>query len=375
MAFLLFEEHLWTTLASIVVVGGALVGAIRNRTAVGGAARAAVRFVTGLPERVTWRWITPAIVVAIGLAVSAAIVLGGDRDRDRGPYPDEEEQALLHHIPPDIRRGCERLETESPSDRYLTAKVVCAAFGGANYVYYYQFKSLSGLEERYDARRERQGVSGGQCPRARYGEAGYDDAVTTDAGRVLCYSSDDAAWITWTNFQLNIWASAVNTSDLETSLHDWWGDHSGYVHLPRRARFPNQREAALLGHVPKAAQGSCIRAGRTATLNGTVAGMRCRHKGVYVWYYRFQTRQGLIDHYNAIASAEGFSESGNCLISPAFEGTYTQGKRTTGRYFCYSEGEQRVFQWTHPRLRIYAWASAELSNRRMYENWQSAGPA
>jgi hypothetical protein len=199
------------------------------------------------PQRKGPNWLVIGIIAAVvvaGGATAAVLLLGGDGETPPSPPPvtedttgpptdivtetppidgggdlSTEEQELLTHVPTDIQASCETSELDFPAN--ASARLLCN--DGDVTVYYNQMGSRPEMNEVYAISRRNEGVrtNSGSCADQETAEGTWNVGGVFQ-GRLLCYPTEDAAWIEWTHNDTSIYSFAFRLDHRFEDLYDWW---------------------------------------------------------------------------------------------------------------------------------------------------------
>jgi serine/threonine-protein kinase len=163
--------------------------------------------------------------VAVALAVATVALIGALQGGDGPPGPDPKptptprptsaQQALLAHVPPDIRPSC---QSDPGAPAGTRAALMCTT-AGADELHYYDFGSATAVERHYHAQMAGSGAAPGfgDCQPgalpAEHGDSG---------GRTLCYEQPEGASIEWTRPALGIYAIAHVAGPFDDRLVEAW---------------------------------------------------------------------------------------------------------------------------------------------------------
>jgi hypothetical protein len=154
-------------------------------------------------------------------------------------YPDAiEKELLLDHIPPSIRKSCERTRDFNP-DVFLRAVACSQGVKGADVVYMYAHSATAMMGHAND-RINAAGLNyptAASCANAteaadtwlRSGDIHHMETRFSPraSGRVLCYVGGGRAFIEWTDNPTGIYAVASRPSSARRALYAWWMDRAG----------------------------------------------------------------------------------------------------------------------------------------------------
>jgi hypothetical protein len=159
--------------------------------------------------------------------------------KELGHFPDAiEDELLLAHIPPAIRKTCTRHSVPRDSSVFLRA-VECKQDGSGRPVIYEYAHSVTALRTFFVDR-----VTGaGLAPNARQSCATNSAAAGTwvrrndiehvqndkhvATGRVLCHVGADGEEFEWSDWPLVMYAYAARPTSQHAALHDWWAMNAG----------------------------------------------------------------------------------------------------------------------------------------------------
>jgi serine/threonine protein kinase len=157
----------------------------------------------------------------------------------KGRYPDAiEQELLLNHIPPAIRKSCTRSDA---FDRTVFLRgVTCSARPAGASVEYIYAHNGSAMKTFFNDEITAAGLNfptSDECARAgeaadtwmRSGDIGHlEGNFTRQAeGRVLCYPGGGQAVIEWTDSTTGIYARATGPAVAGRALYDWWKANAG----------------------------------------------------------------------------------------------------------------------------------------------------
>jgi hypothetical protein len=209
----------------------------------------------------------------------------------RPVFPTPDEQALLDEVPVETNVvDCHHAHDLADYPGAI-AGVQCGTMSRVEFVSYYRFNDLAGMNVIFDGRvRELNApdVFCGDVPPNFLGE-GYFNYTESESeigtGRVACHTSPQGdPVIEWTHESLLVFAVASGGDP--NALIDFWND-AGPVQ--EAALFPTPVEQALLNSLPPAVQATCVRATDVADFPGVIAGVRCgpTSGAQATWYYLF----------------------------------------------------------------------------------------
>jgi serine/threonine-protein kinase len=145
--------------------------------------------------------------------------------------PADDVQALLGHIPPDIRDTCGEYpltdETTSAWVGALAAVLCSSPSGGATGVWYFSFSDGISMDTVFDGYLTGYAIPEGDCSTE---STAYQDFTRNSgqAGRVLCKLWDNAtASVIWTRDDLFVLGWADNSDGDESALWTFWEDEAG----------------------------------------------------------------------------------------------------------------------------------------------------
>jgi len=139
-----------------------------------------------------------------------------------------EQQALLNHVPTDIRATCRAGEDVNAPG--FVAAVTCGPSGGTDAIEYLQFRDAGTMNQSYDSVQNANGVAtntGTQetCPH----EEGYS-VGGVHKGRDVCFVAEgNRARLDWTYDELSILTKAQRDDGNAKALIDWWNGDTGPI--------------------------------------------------------------------------------------------------------------------------------------------------
>ena len=157
----------------------------------------------------------------------------------KGRYPDAiEQQLILNHIPPAIRKSCTRSNAFDHTV-FLRAVACSARTTGASveYMYAHNGSAMKTYSDNEIAAAGLNFPTSDACARAseaadtwiRSGEIGHlERHFTRQAeGRVLCYLTSGQTVIEWTDSSTGIYARAAGPAEARRVLYGWWKSDAG----------------------------------------------------------------------------------------------------------------------------------------------------
>jgi hypothetical protein len=141
--------------------------------------------------------------------------------------------------------------------------------------------------------------------------------------------------------------------------------------------FPNEREQALLGHIPTPLRDQCLR--DKEPYKRAIAAVICAASSgaSRIYYQAYETRADMSDEYAGILETENVSPGGgNCEQGRVGDRMYSRGIGVTGSVACYHRKDRTTWiVWTHNELHIIALAYRNDRNIKVLtEWWPQAGP-
>jgi len=144
------------------------------------------------------------------------------------PSPATPEEALLFHVPPDIRSTC----TVSSGKGHVTLEASCSADAGDISLVYAQYDDAEAMAQDLDGLRIESGIetSTGNCEdHATWPAEGPYLAGGEPAGRRLCTDQPGSPTIYWTDDRLTILSQADQQSADYQRLVAFWANEAGPV--------------------------------------------------------------------------------------------------------------------------------------------------
>jgi hypothetical protein len=140
--------------------------------------------------------------------------------------PYDPQQALLGHIPADLRDSCQLAPGTAPA----LATATCQADDGQILATYFLYDSEQAMDNAYDDFVETSTVErdSGRCsePETWPSEGAYSISEQP-AGRVLCMQISDAPTIYWTDSRLLVLSSAFHLGADAERLYEFWLREAG----------------------------------------------------------------------------------------------------------------------------------------------------
>jgi hypothetical protein len=156
-----------------------------------------------------------------------------------GPYPNAiEQELLLHHIPPAIRKSCKR--SSAFDHTVFLAAVSCSPrVAGASVEYMYAHNG-SAMKIYSNNEITAAGLNFPTSDKCAQGGESADTWLRSDdighieqhfsrqaEGRVLCYLAGGQAIIEWTDSTTGIYARATAPAAMRRTLYSWWKNDAG----------------------------------------------------------------------------------------------------------------------------------------------------
>ncbi|MPZ79330.1 MAG: protein kinase [Actinophytocola sp.] len=304
------------------------------------------------------------------------------------PFPTDDEQSLIDLVE---KPRCQRAEAGTlDSFRNLTAAVECDANSRlATSVTYYRFGDQEGLRRTYDGHvatnNPPSGVLCADNPPGFIGNRRWD-LRSVDMGEMLCYPGERGApMLEWTVEPLQVMARVTGSEPADVA--EWWrrglGISSGKIVAAANKRadpaFPDERERALLEHIPRASQVNCMRPSadqvRENAGDTEVTAVTCgpTNGAGAVYYYQFPDLASMNARYFDALGTSG----PDCTTAPKdFTGDapYTLGA-ASGRLGCAKPAGQLFLTWTSNSLRIATFAYQGYDTDYLLDWWRTeAGP-
>lgn len=162
--------------------------------------------------------------------VHGPVESGGPVEPSSGPLSADAKE-LLTHVPSVFADSC--VPDELLTD--VIASLKCEPSSGADVVWYDLYANEATMFSTYDAHRSNEKLlDEGECATGP-AENSY---TLTIAGKVrpgehwryLCYATDTAAWIEWTDPDLNVLAYTYRADKDFGALNTFWSDDAGPIH-------------------------------------------------------------------------------------------------------------------------------------------------
>ena len=180
---------------------------------------------TSPPGRRWWLLATCGVVALAVIAGSTAAIL----DYFGSRFPNEAEQALLGYVPLALTMeedSCNRNPDAQQGTANVQASVACTSDDKANTIVFTKFTTPQSVDQRYQAAVAAAGIgmgqSSGDCLSAQQAEGTYRSESGRTSGRALCYQQRGSSFITWTDDQSQILASATRVDTDYAKLREWW---------------------------------------------------------------------------------------------------------------------------------------------------------
>jgi hypothetical protein len=179
-----------------------------------------------------------AATVTSGATPSASATTGPTPSGSAGPsasggasFPSPAEEALLLHVPANLRTACARAEVQPGQMLGALAVLDCypRAADAPDAVRYASFPDILALDAIFEqqVRYAADSVTGDSalCMEPPHtGGAGDYNRAEKRAGRLLCHQDRESAILAWSYEPVRIYAAAVRADGDAAKLFAWWSD-------------------------------------------------------------------------------------------------------------------------------------------------------